>query len=238
MILKQTRTAVGNFITSSFLASGGTPPYSYAVLPGGPGGAINSSTGIYVAPSSGYGVDTIRVTDSLGAFRDADILVTDPIGLLCEIVRTYMGLDEDQVYLWDQKFTIPNDNRTYVPVAVVSSKPFGITSKFNPVTNQSEQSVNILARLDINIMSRTDEALLRKEEVVLALFSDYSRQQQAANGFYIAQLPSSFVNISQEDGAARPYRFVISVNMQYAYRKSQATPYFDNFSDAAIEIEP
>lgn len=55
----------------TFVASGGTPPYQYEVLPGNLGGSIDAS-GVYTAPSRdiwdffGDGILEVRVTDSKG----------------------------------------------------------------------------------------------------------------------------------------------------------------------------
>lgn len=72
-------TVSGSFVggTLYFTASGGVSPYSFSVLSGGAGGTINSSTGVYTAPS-GVGsttVDTVQVTDSAGKIADAKATV-------------------------------------------------------------------------------------------------------------------------------------------------------------------
>jgi hypothetical protein len=47
-----------------------------------------------------------------------------------------------------------------------------------------------------------------------------------------------FVNLSMIDGDAIPYRFNISVNMQYFVRKVKAVAYFDDFADVEVTTEP
>jgi hypothetical protein len=98
----------------------------------------------------------------------------------------------------------------------------------------------MLATLSIDIISRSTQALLRKEEVLMALNSNYSEYQQEANSFYIGRLPvgAQFVNLSQIDGAAIPYRFNISINMQYFSRRIKPVDYFDEFSEVAVTTEP
>jgi hypothetical protein len=83
------------------------------------------------------------------------------------------------------------------------------------------------ATLQIDIMSRDSSARTQKEAVLLALSSDYAEQQQNLNGFFIGKLPASgsFINISSPDGSAIPYRFVISVMIQYVYTKTQPVGY-------------
>jgi len=53
-----------------FYADGGSPPYTYSVSSGA--GFVNSSSGLYTAPSA-TGSATVRVTDSLGAWSESAI---------------------------------------------------------------------------------------------------------------------------------------------------------------------
>src|SRR4051812_24524825 len=108
LTLRASKSALGPGLTASFLGSGGTEPYTYSVLPDGAGGTINSSTGLYTAPAAVNGdprlsTDTIMVTDSLAATATLPILVTDPLGLFCEVIQRELALADGRVYLWDQK---------------------------------------------------------------------------------------------------------------------------------------
>lgn len=239
--LTQSVTAVNKGCVASFLGVGGTAPFTYTVLPGGAGGTIGASTGIYTAPNvypttPATQFDTVRVTDALAATATATIAVGPPLFLFCNIIQTYMGLANGRVYLWDQKIFQPKDSDIYVIVDVVSCKPFANVN--NTVSAGSgmnqEQFVSMQASLSVNIISRGTAARDRKEEVILALESQYARQQQDAGGFYIGKLSTSFVNLSTVDGAAIPYRYKIMVNMQYAYTKTSAVDYFDTFTDEIV----
>lgn len=223
-------------LTTYFLGQGGTPPYSYAVLGGGAGGTINPVSGLYVAPSV-TGQDTIRVTDSLLAFADLPILIGLPLELFCDVIQKELGLTADQVYLWDQKLNIPTDSRLYVAVSMLNCKPFGNRNKLLG-SGDAEQSVNMMATLGVDILSRGPEARDRKEEIILALNSTYAQQQQELNSFYIGKLSTGFVNLSQEDGAAIPYRYNISVNVQYFIGKTKPVSYYNTFETVEVTTEP
>lgn len=247
LALTQSKTALSVNLQASFLAIGGTPPYTYSVRANGAGGIINSSTGLYTAPNiingGSYGppkqiYDTIQVKDNIGAIASSQILVGSSLLLFCDIIQNQLGLANGRVYLWDQKIMEPTDSGLYVPVAVLSCKPFasvnssdGSGSAFN-----STQYVSMYAQLQVDVISRDTEARDRKEEIILALNSNYARSQQEGNSFYIGQLPpgAQFVNLSSADGAAIPYRFNISVAMQYFMTKTQAVPYFSTFSTPQI----
>lgn len=227
-----------NFV--QFLALGGVSPYAYSVLPGGAGGSINSVTGAYTAPSTmtAYKAtslyDTIQVVDSVSAMATSQILVATPLFLFCDIIQNQLQLPNDHIFLWNQKIFQPTDSDLYVIVSMQSCKPFGnVNSPLASDGSQVQQFVAMYAKLDIDIISRGPAARDQKEQVVLALNSIYSQQQQEANGFYIGKLPltGGFINLSQVDGAAIPYRYRISVAMQYQMGLNQSVPYFDTFTN-------
>lgn len=243
MSLALTRSvkAIGINNTASFLATGGTEPYVYSVLPNGAGGTIDATTGVYTSPAQvpvevKKSYDTIVVTDDDGATAQLTMLVSDALGLFCDIISTYMSLS-GRVYLWDQKINTPTDEGLWIAVSVLSAKPFGNSNRFNS-SGQQVQSVNMLATLSVDVISRGPAARTRKEEVILALNSIYSQQQQELNGFYVAKISNQFVNLSQIDGPAIPYRFNISVNIQYAVGSNSAVDYFDDFEEPVITKQP
>lgn len=235
LAISQSLTAIAARCKASFFASGGTSPYVFSVAAGGAGGVIDPVTGSYTAPlnfksSPIENVDTIVVVDAVGATAQAQILVGSPLLLFCDIIAKELGICRSRVYVWDQKINQPTDCDLFVAVSVFNVKPFGTSNRFNVDTNEAEQFVAVMASLNLDIISRGPVARDRKEEVLLALNSVYAEQQQAANNFKIARLSSSFINLSEIDGAAIPYRFRISVNMQYSYPKQSQAPYFDEFN--------
>jgi hypothetical protein len=221
-----------------FVATEGVEPYTYEVLSGGAGGSINSS-GLYTAPSVS-GVDTIRATDDDGTQVELAINIMSPIKLFCDVIKNFMDLSDDQIYIYNQKFNIPPDERLYVAVGVGPVKPFSNINRHSEsgANYNSNQFANFKTTLEINILSKSTDALERKEEVVLALNSDYSNRQQELNSFHIAPITSQFNNLSEIEGSAIPYRFNISVNMLYAYEKVNAAEYYDEFPDLNIATDP
>lgn len=247
MIVGQSFSAVAANVTSSFLASGGTAPYVYAVRAGGAGGTINSVTGLYLAPAAASSdpkkaFDIIDVTDNVGARASLNILVGTSLLLFCDIIAKEMDLPIGRVVVWDQKIFQPTDEKLYVAVKVLTCKPFANTNKGMPVTGSfdSVQSINMYAQLQLDIISRGPEARDRKEEMVMALASNYAQSQQEANSFFIGKIPAGgqFINLSSPDGAAIPYRFNISVGIQYFVTKVKEVPFMDTFETPVITTEP
>jgi hypothetical protein len=235
--------AVGR--STSLQGSGGLEPYVYSVLPGGAGGSINPDTGIYTAPlvtddDPSKATDTIVVTDDNADTAEFSMLITDPLGLVCDIIQNQMDLDDGRVYLWDQKIFEPTDSGLFVAVGVLKAKPFA--NNISPDAGGSGisgvGSVNVMATLTIDAISRSYEAVRRKEEILLALGSLYSQAQQQANSFSIGRLPAAgqFINLSSVDGAAIPYRFQIEVNVQYFVTNLKAVPYFDDFNNPPTPV--
>jgi hypothetical protein len=202
-------------------------------------GAINPSTGLFTAGQT-TGSVIVQVEDAASDIATLTIAVLSPLDCLCDIIKKEMQLADDQVFLWDQKFNLPKDYRPYVSVAQVSSKVFGNTNEAIVSGGNliEHQFANVMAQVDISIMSRGSDALDRKEEVVLALRSIYAQQQMETNGFNVGILPTGFVNLSEIDGAAIPYRFTITVNMQYAFLKFKNAAYFDQFDVSVEQVEP
>lgn len=225
--------AIGLGQTARLSVIGGTAPYSFNVLQGG--GSIDSSTGVFTG-SLVPGQSIIQAIDSLGASGTLPILSDTPLELFCDIIRSEMGLSTDQVYIYNQKFDIPKDEKLYIAIGLSNLKPFGNTTLFNS-DGTTTQSVNMLATLSVNIMSRSTDALYRKEEVIMALQSIYAQSQQEINSFYIAKLPLTFVSLSEEDGPAILYRFFLGINMQYFTTKVKAVPFYDTFEQPAVTTE-
>lgn len=241
LTLRAGTLALAPFMSTGFAAQGGVEPYSYSVVPGGAGGSINSASGVYTAPG-GFSsdpkkaFDTVVATDSSPTPQtaSAQVLVASPLLLLCDIIQKEMNLP-NRVWLWDQKIFQPKDNELYIIVSVLNAYPFANTNAFED--GVEVQSVNMKATIGIDLISRGPAARDRKEELILALESNYARRQQDTNSFYVAKLPVSFVNLSELDGSAIPYRFHIDVNMQYFFRKSKATEFYSEFEQPEVTTE-
>lgn len=241
----QTYTAIAPGLQASFLGSGGTSPYSYSMMPGGAGGSINSS-GIYTAPATvndnaALAYDWILVRDNAGASATTKILIAYPIGLFCDILQNQMGLEDGRVYFWDQKIFQPTDDGLYIAVSIPNCKPFGNNTYYDDSLPgfQEVQIINMQAVVDVDIISRGPAARDQKELILAALNSTYAEQQQEKNSFYISRLPSAsrFINLSDVDGAAIPYRYKISFAMQYAVKKTANVDYFDQFQNPSVTAD-
>lgn len=212
--------------TVPFGAFDGTPPYVYSIKAGGAGGTINPTTGLYTAPEI-TGIDTIIATDSLAATAELKIGVGTVVHIIADIIKKMLNLGADQVTIENTKFNIPNDSRVYVSVKPLTARAIANRSYFDQ-DGFEWQSVNMFGPVDIAIYSRSTEAMVRKEQVVLALNSNYAKQQQQLNGFLIGSL-GNIVQLNNVDGAAIPYFYNVNFNIQYAVNSKKAVDYFDQY---------
>jgi hypothetical protein len=246
ILILQSTYAIGPTISTFFLGTGGVEPYLYEVLPGGAGGTINASTGVYTAPavvpldpSKFY--DTIRVTDYNGSTSITRILIGDPLQLVMEVLRRVMALPEDHVYLYNQKIFQPTDSDLYIAVRVENSSAFGNINQAVPTLAGMDnyQAVSMIDTIGFDLISRSTAALKRRPEFLRVWASDYAQSQQNLNGYLMGRDPlRPMIMIPDLDGAAIPYRFRASYLIQYADKFVQPSAYYDTFTAPEITTNP
>lgn len=148
---------------------------------------------------------------------------------LCKIIQTQMDLSDEQVWIYDQKRNIPVTSNLWVTVRFLTGKPFGNTSRFDNTTETQVLYMNSVFTIDI--FSRDNSALARKEELILAFGSIYAQRLQELYAFKIARLPVSFTDLSLVEGAAIPYRFSTNLQVQYRTTVSRSVDYYEHFSE-------
>ena len=159
--------------------------------------------------------------------------------IFVDILRTQLELPTDSVWIRDQNKKIPNDTELYVIAGMVDSRPY--SGKYEMVTRMTEgsdpqpyqveiTSTQVRENIQVDILSRSNAAILRKNEVYLAFNSIYSKQQQELNNFKIARIPTSFVNSSSAEGGSTLNRFSMIVPCLVWYRKERVIEeYYDAF---------
>lgn len=173
--------------------------------------------------------------------------------ILCDIIAESMGLGAaSEIWVRDQNRKIPADNGLYIIVGMVDSQ--ALSSKMHmiqrvivdpPATQQVEiTEAQTADTIQIDVVSSSNAALLRRWEIIAALRSIYAAQQQEVYNFHIPRLPAQFVNTSIAEGGSQLNRFSLSFKCLVWYRKEKILTedggeYYDDFTtrvDDALTI--
>lgn len=163
--------------------------------------------------------------------------------IFVEIIREFMGLAANQVVVRDQNFKIPNDQRLYVIVGMVDSRPYSAQSymetRFTEGSDPEPYEVEITRtqlreNIQIDILSRDKKAILQKNDVYLAVNSIRCKQAQEEYGFKIARIPTNFINTSAAEGGSNLNRFTMTIPCLTWHEKATVlsatgNDYYDDF---------
>ena len=152
-----------------------------------------------------------------------------------------MGLTDEQIYIYNQDFKIPETSGLFVVLQRNLATPYSVTNRFVPADEGAEGAQENIGSLrkegyTINVMSKNDEARLREYEISLALNSNFSKDQQGLYQFQIAKVNGGSVNVSELEGAGMLNRFAINISLLAHYSKTVDTTYYDDFTNQ-INIE-
>ena len=158
----------------------------------------------------------------------------DVLKTVCDILKVGMNLDNDQVWIYNQKVDIPNDKRLYVVVSLKSESVIG-----NNIESQNENLgldevvwSNIVTDVGIEVFSYNVNALNRRYEVLSSMRSTYSVQKQEELNFNIGRRPVAFFDSSFMSPTARLYSFYFEYRITHVENSAKPIEYYDDFSRA------
>ena len=153
--------------------------------------------------------------------------------IICEIIKNGMGLDSDQIWIYNQRRSIPEDEKLYITVGMSAMKPYG-NNRSNRSADDGSYSENlsqyIQEMISIDVMSDTTEAQERYHEVLGALVSSFSQEIQKTYALKISEMPTTIVDVSEIDGATILNRLSITLNVLRKYDMLMGAAYYDSFS--------
>jgi len=146
-----------------------------------------------------------------------------------------------------------NDEGNEVPVFVIgfSNAMLGTTDKVQisvqttnvqPVANSSKLDISVtppierqyfssLQTMQVDVMSANIEARTKSHEVILALESIYSQQQQEKYQFKINKNITGFNNVSEVEGESNLNRFALTFTaFTWKYKSKIIPDYYDKFN--------
>lgn len=166
--------------------------------------------------------------------------------IIVNIIKQCMDLPDKSVWIRDQNRLIPNDNGLYIVVGfvnapqVMSNVTYMKEVVVDDVATQHEiNEVQIMENLQIDILSRSNDALTRNWEVIAAMQSFYAQQQQELNNFKICRIPRAFLNTSSAEGGSQLNRYSITISALVWYRKDKvlASPLGDYYNDFTARVD-
>ena len=159
--------------------------------------------------------------------------------IIANILQTVLALDDDQVWIYNQKRRIPPDKRMYLVVGVAAMKAFGVNNYPDPsgtgVTEDRSQQMQ--ETLTIDAFGYEPWVMNQIGPVIGALKSTYSQQQQELLGMSIFPVPTTINDVSAVEGTAILYRFSITVNVIRAYTQTSAVPYYSTFPTTTVNAK-
>jgi len=158
------------------------------------------------------------------------------IKVLGDILKNQMGLRDDQIMLAYSKFDIPEKPDLYIALSYISGKAIGNSSHFDTNTNREQIDTTMHDIIQVDIMSFDSSARTRKEEVIAALVSIFSLQQQEKYNFEIGRIPGEFINASSLEETKFLNRFTISVAVTSLSRIERFPSYYDKFQNVEEHV--
>ena len=150
---------------------------------------------------------------------------------IVDIIRNEMNLNQQNIWIHSQNRKIPPQSQElYVTVGCVDFLPISSKSRFNPDNDTEIHTVYGRASVQIDILSRSREARIRRAELLMALNSYYSKEIQDKYQFRIFELPQRFINTSSLEGGSEINRFSLVIRAMISEDKVKTTSYYDTFN--------
>jgi hypothetical protein len=156
----------------------------------------------------------------------------EPAAILVDIVRTYMSLQNKQIWQYNQEVNIADSEGLYVVIHYLTSIPISSSSSFEVDVNDiGRETIFSMSKeiYSVEIGSFDRSAISRKDEIIQALKGGYSQNQQAQYGFRLFPLPITFNNVSSQIGGNMLNRFMIDVALMVTRSSTRVLDYYTNF---------
>jgi len=166
----------------------------------------------------------------------------EPIIILRDIIKTQLSLTDQDVWLYNQDFKIPQTSGLFVVLEKVNSTTFANNNRF--VENKTEDGINEVQTINnqdeiaIELFSKDRTAQTRQDEVRMALNSFFARQQYEIFQFRVAKINNPFINISAAEGTGMLNRFRLTVTVLSWTERIAAVVFYDSNFDAAVITDP
>lgn len=157
----------------------------------------------------------------------------DVLKTVCDILKVGMKLENDQIWIYNQKIDIPNDKRLYVVVSLKNEEVIGNNIETKD-TEGMEEVVwsNIVTDIGIELFSYNVNALNNRYKVLSSMRSTYSVQKQEELNFNIGRRPTAFFDSSFASPTARLYSYYFEYRITHVENSAKDIEFYDDFSRA------
>jgi len=165
---------------------------------------------------------------------------TEPIKVVADIIQEWMGLSDGQVMLAYQRYPIPTKG-LFIVLTSIADTPMHAETFIQDADAGGQEEVAqtyMLHDIQIDLLSFGPEARQRRTEVIMALNSIYSQQQQVANEIKISRLTTPMQDTSFLESTEYLNRFTTRIRVTAVTELVKADPdYYDAFS-GELNLDP
>ena len=161
----------------------------------------------------------------------------EPDQVVLGIIQAYMGRDVDHIWRKNQNVEAPKDDGIFIVVGTGESRFVGAKSEFNHDTLEAVQYTTMNTTIDIDICSRSREALERKEEVIMSLAAVPGQMAMESNNMKSSRV-QAILDISAVEGSSALHRYRTGVIIDHMKSVSKSgSEYFDQFRETEVSSD-
>ena len=153
-----------------------------------------------------------------------------------EITINGIPIDGGRVFIWNQKFRIPNDDGAFVLLRYAGS-PVMISNRVSQVSTlgglKDVQDMNLNERIIVSMFSRNMDALRNFPMMAFSLRGTYAQQTMEENSFHIARV-SGVEELSDLEATGMLYRFDMTVSVNSWYQVEKSIDFYSSFQVQAM----
>jgi hypothetical protein len=165
-----------------------------------------------------------------------DIIEREPIKVLADIIQAELGLEDWQLMLYNQRTVAPTEDGLYVYLSLIGPGKIIANNNYQVPSDSGmteSQQLLVAQQIQVDVLSQNSEARTRCFEVLMALQSMLAEQTMEKYQMRISKVPSSFVDTSEVEGAARLNRYTLTMVVNCKYTKEKAADYYGTFDPVA-----
>lgn len=154
------------------------------------------------------------------------------IKIIRNLIKDYMGLDDNHCYIYNNKFLMPEDKGLFVVIGIQSNEIIGNNTTYEKTEDKllANTSTSVATTYTVDILSYDTSARIRQFEVINALSSFESLQSQDINGYSIARIPTSLQDLSDLEASKILNRYRATFKVFHKYEKQTVARYYDKLS--------